>query len=68
MDNLLKDLGAIETEHKEFFENKNLKITQYITISKKPVMIKFNRNLDNVHRLPNEIMEKLEKLIMSYYS
>jgi len=68
MDNLLRELEVIETEHKEFFEKNNLKLSQYIIISKKPVMIRFNSAVDNKYRLPNEIMKEVDKLIMSYYS
>ncbi len=68
MDNLLRDLKTIEMEHNSFFEKNNLKLSQYIIISKKPVMIRFNNRMDNKYRLPDEIMEKVNTLIMSYYS
>jgi len=67
MQNLLQEIEIIENEHKDFFEKNNLKLHQYITISKRPVMIRFNEKMDIKHRLPNEVHEKTTKLVMSYY-
>ena len=67
MVNLLQELEAIENEHKDFFDKNNIRPFQYVSISKKPVMIRFNANTDAVFKLPKEAYEKLHKLIMSYY-
>lgn len=68
MENLSKALKEIEKEDTEFFENNNLRLSQYITISKKPVMLWFNTDMQHKYRLPNNIFIKLNELIMSYYS
>ena len=67
MESLLKELAVIEREHQDFFDKNNLKLYQYILIGKKPVMIRFNHSLDSKYRLSNELMQKVDKLIMSYY-
>ena len=67
MQNLLQEIEIIENEHKEFFEKNNLKLCQYITLTKAPFMIRFNERMDAKHRLPNEVHEKTNKLVMSYY-
>jgi hypothetical protein len=67
MENLLNELKAIEEEHQDFFKEKNLKLTQYVIISKKPVMIRFNTNKDSIDKLPDEIYIKVNNLIMTYY-
>ena len=67
MQNLLEELEIIEKEHKEFFEKNNLKLYQYITLTKAPFMIRFNERMDAKYRLPNEVHEKTTKLVMSYY-
>ena len=68
MENLLQALEIIENEHKEFFSAHNIKPTEYISISRKPVMIRFNDKADNKHQLPKKLHEKIHALIMSYYS
>ena len=67
MQNLIQELEIIENKHKEFFERSNLKLYQYISISKKPVMIRFNEKMEGTCRLPKEVYEKATKLVMSYY-
>ena len=52
MENLLRELELIEALNKEFFEKKNIKLYQYITITKCPVMIRFNSKMDNIFNLP----------------
>ena len=66
MENLLKELETIEDEHKEFFNN-NIKLSFYLIITKKPVMLEFNNKLNVVFRLPKEIHDKVNALIMNYY-
>ena len=68
MESLIHELDAIEKEHKEFFENKNIKLFQYISVSKKPIMIRFRKEVDNIYKLPDEVYKKVDNLIMSYYS
>jgi hypothetical protein len=67
MENILKELEIIEAEHKEYFEKTKIKLYQYINVGKKPVMIRFNKDLDSKQRLPNEIFEKVDKFIKSFY-
>lgn len=67
MENLLRELDVIENEHKDFFSTHSIKPSHYIIVSKKPVMIKFNSNADNKFRLPKDVYDKINKLIMSYY-
>jgi hypothetical protein len=67
MEDLLNNLSIIEEEHKDFFEKNNLKLTKYISISKKPVMIRFNTLANDRQRLTDEIYQKVNNLIMSYY-
>ena len=67
MQNLLQELELIEALNKEFFEKKNIKLYQYITITKCPVMIRFNSKMDNIFNLPKEIFDKVNSLILSYY-
>lgn len=67
MQKLLKDLEAIEAQHREFFDKTHLRLYQYVFISKKPVMIWFNKDTDVICKLPNDIYDKLNELIMSYY-
>jgi hypothetical protein len=67
MENLLEKLKRIEEEHKDFFEKNNIRLTAYVSISQKPVMLRFNTQLDAVTKLPNEIYVKVNDLIMSYY-
>jgi len=67
MENLLKELEIIENEHKDFIEANNIKLSQYISISRRPVMIRFNHKAENANRLPKELYERIDKLIMGYY-
>ena len=67
MESLLQELNRIDEEHKNTFEKKNLKAHNYVLITKRPVMLKFNTALDNKHQLPKEVFEKINALIMSYY-
>jgi hypothetical protein len=67
MKNLIQDLEAIEVQHKEFFEKNHVRLYHYVYISKKPVMLWFNKETDSKCRLPNDIYDKLNALIMSYY-
>jgi hypothetical protein len=68
MENLSKALEEIQKEDTGFFEKNNLRLSQYVTISKKPVMLWFNTEMQHKYRLPNNIFLKLNELIMSYYS
>ncbi len=65
---LVQELEIIEKEHKEFFEKNNLKLFQYISLSKKPVMLWFNKDMQDTYKLPKDAFEKINDLIMSYYS
>ncbi|MEO8761391.1 MAG: hypothetical protein ABI388_08495 [Bacteroidia bacterium] len=67
MQQLLKELELIEAENKVFFEKKNVRLYQYISVSKMPVMIRFIESMDNKIRLPDIIYKKVNKLVMSYY-
>ena len=67
MQALLQELEMIEKEHAAFFEPRKLKLFQYVLIGRRPVMLRFNKEADSIRRLPNEVYEKLEHLIMSYY-
>ncbi len=68
MKNLISELQAIENENKGFFKENNLKLSDYIIISKKPVMLWFNKDLQDKYKLPNGTFDKLNDLIISYYS
>jgi hypothetical protein len=67
MQQLLKELEIIEAENKEFFETKNVRLYQYISISKTPIMLRFIESMDNRIRLPDIIYKNVNKLVMSYY-
>jgi|GEM_PF-3964086 len=67
MQDLLRSLELIETEHKEFFEKRNIKLYQYVSISKTPVMLRFNKDMDSAIKLPEEIYNKVRTLIANYY-
>jgi hypothetical protein len=67
MQNLLQALEIIENEHKEFFEKKNLRAFQYVMICQKPVMIRFNEEVDGRCKLPEDVYRKIYTLVCSYY-
>ena len=55
-------------QHKEFFTTNKLRAYQYVTISKKPVMIRFNEEADKVCRLPDDVYKAVLNVVYSYYS
>ena len=67
MESLVEKIKEIEKEYAPFLKGKNIKLSQYIIITKKPVMLNFNTIMDKEHTLPEEIKEKLYALIRSYY-
>jgi hypothetical protein len=67
MQTLLKELELIEAQDKEFFETKNIRLYQYVSVSKMPVMLRFKNDMDRSIKLPEEIYKTVNKLIMSYY-
>ncbi|HKC67694.1 MAG TPA: hypothetical protein VKG26_05650 [Bacteroidia bacterium] len=68
MQNLLHELEIIEKEYPEFFKQNKLRAYQYVSISKKPVMIRFNEEADKVCRLPDNLYKAIHNLVYSYYS
>jgi len=67
MQNLLNEIEEIENEYKEFFKNSKVKLIQYVVLSRMPLMLRFNTNLNIQYKLPEEIREKLDAVIMGYY-
>jgi hypothetical protein len=67
MENLLNGIQTIEKEHPEFFEKHQIKLQSYFNISKRPVMLRFNKELDSKQRLPEDIYNKVDLFIKSYY-
>jgi hypothetical protein len=68
MQDLLQALEIIENEHKEFFKRNNLRAFQYVLISKKPIMVCFNKDADAACRLPDDAYKAINKLVYSYYN
>ena len=68
MRHLLQKLEHIESQHMAFFMINNIRLFEFVAITKMPVSIKPDEAMINQYKMPEEISAKLESLIKSYYS